>query len=155
MQRRRIDRTFGRPSFNSGVHDRDEKQRLVSHSTVHSIDVPVFDRADRLPHDPETDLGLETATGFRPRRRTGADRAPAGRVVTGTVLGDPKPERAGRAPDCEESLRLERSKEAYRLLGKEPPGHDDYGVLDLDEVRSRQELLKPRRWQPPFKAAAE
>lgn len=74
--------------------------------------------------------------------------------MTGRVLGDPRPGRAGRAPDCEDSLRAERSEEAYRLLGKEPPSSDRYAILDLDTVRNRVELLKPRRYRP-FKEAAE
>lgn len=73
--------------------------------------------------------------------------------MTGRLLGDPKPGRAGRAPDCEDSLKVERSEEAYRLLGKEPPGSDRYAVLDLDEVRSRLDRLRPRRWLPVKEAA--
>jgi hypothetical protein len=88
------------------------------------------------------------------RYRTAADRTPARKVVTGRLLGDPPPHRAGKAPDCEESLRKERSDEAYRLLGREPPD-SEYGILDLETVRAQRDRLAPRRWRPPFKEAAE
>lgn len=124
-----------------------------------SRDIPVFDRgSDDVPIHPAAAAGLSTNAGpdfSWPRRyRTAADRLP-GQVVTARILGDPRPDRAGRAPDCEESLKVERSLEAYRLLGKEPPEHDRYGRLDLDEVRRRLDALAPRRYRPIFKEAAE
>jgi hypothetical protein len=70
------------------------------------------------------------------------------RIVTARYFRDPPPWRAGRAPDCEDSLRAQASDEAYRLMGKEPPTAG-YALLDLDTVRDRAERLAPRRWTPP------
>lgn len=118
--------------------------------------MPVFDRGDFEPLSGEVRAGLTGQAGrteLRSRFRTAADRR-AGVAVTGRMLGDPKPTRAGQAPDCEDSRKVERSDEAYRLMGKEPPSSDRYALLDLDEVRARAELLKPRRYRP-FREAAE
>jgi hypothetical protein len=112
--------------------------------------LPVFDRGQVDPGDEGLNSGREVKLSRR--FRTAADRLP-GKAVTQRLLGDPRPGRAGRAPDCEDSLRAERSAEAYRLMGQEPP-QDGYGVKDLDRVKARLELLKPRRWRP-MKDAAE
>lgn len=120
-------------------------------------DIPIFDRGVFEPVNPEVRIG------FADRTRHGEDwrshhltrRLAATRTVTGAMLGDPKPGRAGRAPDCEDSRKRERSDEAYRLLGREPP-ENGYGSLDLDQVKTRLERLKPRRWTPPhLRDAAE
>lgn len=122
-------------------------------------ETPVFDRGRFAPVNPAIRAGLKINTSNQvaelpARYRTAADRREARRVVTARLLGDPKPGRAGRAPDCEESLRRERSDEAYRLLGKEPPANN-YAELDLERVKSDLDRLAPRRWRPPFTAAAE
>lgn len=121
-------------------------------------EMPVFDRGKFAPADPEIRAGMPTGKYTKgvqgpARYRTAADRTP-GRLVTAKVLGDPAPGRAGKAPDCEDSRRAEQSREAYRLLGKEPP-QEGYGVMDLEAVKDRLDRLAPRRWKPPFRDAAE
>lgn len=129
-------------------------------SSDYRHDVPVFDRGSFEPVNDDLKAGLNTGAGggLPPMRRSDVDRRPVRRVVTGGLLGDPRPGRcnrvAGKAPDCEESLVKERSDEAYRLLGEEPPANN-YALKDLDQVKARLERLRPRRYVPPFKDAAE
>lgn len=117
--------------------------------------LPIFDRGAFVIYNPETRIGFSVGTGGQapPRiHRCAADRQAPKEVVTARLLGDPKPGRAGRAPDCEDSLRAEQSAEAYRLMGREPPA-EGYGVMDLEKVRSRIARLAPRRWRPRQEAA--
>lgn len=129
--------------------DRLERQRLLDHRPRRGF-LPVFDRGDFAPVNRQP----RAADGASPVRlvRTRADRQPARETVTAKLMGDPPPDRAGRALDCEDSLRAERSAEAYRLLGREPP-NDGYATLDLEQVRERIDRLAPRRWRPRKDAA--
>jgi hypothetical protein len=134
-----------------GRYDRVDR-KAARRSGDHEL--PVFDRggaawdgAIRAGFTPAGSLEI-----YRGRRRVAADRRP-GVAVTARLLGDPKPGRAGRAPDCEDSRRSEESEQAYRLLGKEPPTHGRYAVLSLDEARDRAEILRPRRYRPAMQAA--
>lgn len=119
-------------------------------------DTPVFDRSlIGVNINAELNIGLTVGAGgaVPPMHRTAADRQPARETVTARILGDPPAHRAGRAPDCEDSLRAERSIEAYRLLGLEPPNHERYAVMDLDAAQERMRRLAPRRWKPRIEAA--
>jgi hypothetical protein len=82
-------------------------------------------------------------------------RLSRGRRVTAAYLHDPKPERAGCAPDCEDSRRAADMEEAYRLLGKPVPP-SGYNYVSLADVRAQRARLAPRRYVPPhLREAAE
>ncbi len=67
-----------------------------------------------------------------------------GRVVTGRIMGDPPPWRAGRAPDCEEARVAAQRALARRLLGTDGAENDPRVLALLAD----QERLAPRRYRP-------
>lgn len=125
---------------------------------------PAFDRGHTVAANPEVRLGLQGASGaeilkFGFSRRTAQDRQPPRRVITGAYFGDPPPTRAGRAPECEESRRLELLEQMRRELGIDDSSHDRALLAQADEMARRladRERLAPRRYLPPaLREAAE
>lgn len=116
---------------------------------------PVFDRGSFEPMGPleRAANGVNNGHDQRfPRYRTAADSVPAKAIVTARLLKDPPPERAGRAPDCEESREADRKAALRRLMGMDST-IDDRGGQVLEVMRAERERLAPRRWRPRQEAA--
>lgn len=87
---------------------------------------------------------LQDETGIYMQSNMG--RAPS-KTVTAIILKDPRPERAGRAPDCEDSRAAEHTAYLQRLAGNDNAFGDraGYGLTEMAAARLR---LAPRRWTP-------
>jgi hypothetical protein len=114
---------------------------------------PVFDRGSFEPVGGGWSRNLlgsnntgNGRTGSFPRYRTEADRIPAREIVTSRILKDPSPERAGRAPDCEDSRRLEIADQVSRLLGRRV-ALEDIDDHSLEAAQAEIDRLAPRRWR--------
>jgi hypothetical protein len=80
-------------------------------------------------------------------RRRAQDDIPPRKVVTAAYFGDPKPSRAGRAPDCEDS-RLDQAQEDIARKLRRLGVTRESGYVRLDVANARVDALRAKRFTP-------
>lgn len=121
--------------------------------------VPVFDRARTQGAHPATKAGLVGAGGANVEtliHRNDNDRRPAKEIVTARYFRDPPPDRAGRAPDCEDSRLEAELEEVRQALGLGPTVSERALRAVAAEMKGKladRERLAPRRYRPAGSAS--